>query len=140
MRAGVGGSSQYGFELLKVSRTIRVFLSTLREALNVVNTKLSLPLTDTARKQLSLPIRLSGLGIRNVEETMEFAYLASRVRVVYEDIEWWQANGPTETNNPYLHRHLVELIESIKQKVPKRKNKHLYPKDTNIINFIEQME
>jgi hypothetical protein len=73
-------------------------------------------------------------------ETMSFAYLASFVRVVYEDESWWQENGPTFENNFTFTMRLDEVIDLVHEKLPGNKHKHLYPQDANIIQFIRQTE
>ena len=97
--------------------------------------------TATARLQLALPIRHSGLGIRSIVDTMSFAYLASFIRVVHEDEEWWRRYKPTLDNNFTFTSRLEEVIELVQKRLPGKKHKHLYPRDTNeIIDFIQQTQ
>ena len=71
---------------------------------------------------------------------MSFAYVASYVRAVYEDETWWQENKATSENNFTFISRLEEVIELIHKKLPGKKHKHIYPRDTNIIEFIRQTE
>lgn len=98
------------------------------------------PALHRARLQLALPIRLSGLGLRSTVDTMSFAYIASYVRVVYEDQDWWKNNAPTEENNLTFTARLDEVIELVHAKLPGSKHKHLYPLDTDILHFLKQTE
>lgn len=93
-----------------------------------------------AQQQLTLPIRLSGLGLRSAVDSLDFAYLASIVRSVYEDISWWKDNGPTDSNNFSLHLQWQNTIDIVAQKLPGRKNKKLFPQDADIAKFIQQVE
>jgi hypothetical protein len=92
-----------------------------------------------AHKQLVLPIRFTGLGLRSAVDSLDCAYLASIVRAVYEDPKWWKENGPTENNNFGLHIQWQNTIDIIAQKLPGRKHKKLYPADTKIVQFIERV-
>lgn len=92
-----------------------------------------------AMKQLRLPIRLSGLGLRSVVESMHFAYLASIIRVAYEDPKWWQERGPNEENNFGLCLQLDQVIQHVQNQLPKQLRKHLCPQThKHITPFIKQ--
>jgi hypothetical protein len=93
-----------------------------------------------ARIQAALPIRLSGMGLRSIVETMSFAYIASIVRVMYEDEKWWENNGLTYENNFTFVNHLEEAIEITDQSLTSKKDKQLFPRDTDIPSFIARFQ
>jgi hypothetical protein len=92
-----------------------------------------------ARLQIAMPIRLSGFGLRSMVETMSFSYLASFVRVVHEEEEWWRAHGPTEYNNHRFVNQLIEAVSVTETALPNRKDKQLFPRDGDIISFIHRV-
>ena len=107
--------------------------------------KFKLPIPDNyttskSHKQLTLPTRLAGLGLRSAVDTLDVAYIASIVRIVYEDKKWWKENQPTEANNLSVYLQWNETIDRIKIKLPGKKHKQLFPSDSNITTFIEQVE
>jgi hypothetical protein len=71
---------------------------------------------------------------------MSFAYLASMVRVMYEDEEWWSANGPTEDNNFTFVNGLEEAIDITDKALTSRKHKHLIPKDKTLLSYIKRIQ
>ena len=91
-----------------------------------------------AFKQMQLPIRLSGLGLRSAEETMNFAYLSSLVRVAYEGLDWWREEGPNELNNVSFHLQLEEVLDNAQKQLPKEYHQNYIPKSTDIAEFVEQ--
>jgi reverse transcriptase-like protein len=96
-----------------------------------------------AYHQLSLPMRLGGLGIRSAVEMLPLAYVASIVRNVYEDQHWWKENGPTDENNFSLLMDWQNAIDAVSDKLMSknhRQYKRLYPVDTDISRFVKQVE
>src|SRR5258707_12338242 len=79
-----------------------------------------------AHKQMVLPIKMTGLGLRSAVQTLDVAYIPASVRVAVEDKTWWSINAPTEDNNFQLVSQLWESIDNVKDKL-QVKHKHLYP-------------
>ena len=121
--------------------------------MDVVHSKFQVPiipsasvlplLTNTANtrahKQLVLPIKMTGLGLRSAAFTLDIAYISSIIRSILEDEEWWTHNYPHVTTNPHLLSQWQQSIEHIRAQLNESDMKRLCPPTTNFTSFIHHI-
>lgn len=96
-----------------------------------------------AHKQLMLPIKMSGLGLRTAKSLIYQAYLASVISCIDNDTEWWSENKPTSETNPLLIESYKQIISQVRKEI--RPKETIYcpeinedGRDPDLITFVNQ--
>lgn len=92
-----------------------------------------------ANKQLELPIKMGGLGLRNASSLIHISYISSLVASIHHDQHWWTDinNRPNHDNNPTLMSITKNSIQQIKKQI-RAKDFKLVPTDDDVVSYVSQ--